>query len=106
AALAQACADDHDYAERFELFVGGVELCNGYGEPRSESVQRARFEADVQRRAMRGLPALPVDEGLLAALSEGLPACSGNALGIDRLVAVLLGEPMERVVAFPAGRTC
>ena len=106
AALAQACADDHDYAERFELFVGGVELCNGYGELRSESVQRARFEADVHRRAMRGLPALPVDEGLLAALNEGLPACSGNALGIDRLVALLLGEPMERVVAFPAGPTC
>lgn len=102
AALAQASQTHPGYAERFELFIGGIEICNGYGELTSAVEQRRRFERDLERRAALGLPELPIDEGLLTALEEGLPPCSGNALGFDRLVAVLLGEALERVVAFPA----
>lgn len=101
AALARRSATMPGFAERFELFMGGVELCNGYGELTDADEQAARFASDVQRRSDKGLPALPVDEGLLSALREGLPPCSGNAVGFDRLVSVLLGQALDDVVAFP-----
>lgn len=101
AALAAPSASLPGYSERFELFIGGVELCNGYGELTCATTQRHRFEADWTKRRQRGLPEIPIDEGLLDALSEGLPPCSGNAVGFDRLLAVLLEQPLGQVVAFP-----
>ncbi len=101
AALARRSAQFPGFAERFELFIGGVELCNGYGELTDPFEQATRFAHDVARRAAKGLPELPVDAGLLQALHEGVPPCSGNAIGFDRLVSVLLGQPLDDVVAFP-----
>ncbi len=86
-ALARPCDDDPLYCERFELFVGGVELCNGYGELSSASEQRDRFE--TARRQARS--SAEFDERFLAALVEGLPPTAGNALGFDRLVMLALG---------------
>jgi len=92
-------------AERFELFLGGMELANGFGELTDASEQRRRFEHDRMRRAARGQPDAPADEFLLAALEHGLPACSGVALGFDRLVMVIAGAPdLASVLAFPSGR--
>ena len=88
-------------ARRFELFVAGMELANGYYELQDPSEQRARFESDIAERARRGFDPVPVDEDLLAALEHGLPECSGVALGVDRLVMVALGEEeISRVQAF------
>ncbi len=104
AALARRCAHDPSVAERFELYVSGVELCNGYGELTCPREQRARFERDAQLRAERGRPFIPIDESLLAAMHEGLPPCAGNAIGFERLVALALGVTLTDVIAFPQAR--
>lgn len=91
AALAQASPDDPSTAERFELYLGKTELCNGYGELTEEAEQRRRFEAEIARRKHSGEPEYPLDERLLSALHEGMPPSSGNALGVDRLIHLALG---------------
>lgn len=91
ASLARRCDDDPRYAERFEIYVAGVELCNGFGELTSEPEQRARFLADQAERTARGLPVYPIDERFLAALASGIPDCAGNAVGFDRLSALACG---------------
>jgi lysyl-tRNA synthetase class 2 len=92
-------------AERFEVYVRGVELANGFHELADGEEQRRRFEADLAERERRGLPAVPVDEHLLQALHAGLPDCAGVALGIDRLVlAALGGETLPEVLTFPIER--
>jgi lysyl-tRNA synthetase class 2 len=92
-------------AERFELFVEGIELANGFHELADPAEQRRRFEADLARRRARGLPEPPIDERLLAALATGLPDCSGVALGFDRLVMLAAGaSTLAEVVAFPVDR--
>lgn len=92
-------------AERFELFVEGVELANGFHELADPAEQRRRFERDLARRRERGLPEPPMDERLLAALESGLPDCAGVALGFDRLVMLVAGaESISQVLAFPADR--
>jgi elongation factor P--(R)-beta-lysine ligase len=78
-------------AARFELYVDGIELANGFHELANGSEQRARFVADLKTRAARGQVQPPLDENLLAALQHGLPDCAGVALGLDRLVAVAVG---------------
>jgi lysyl-tRNA synthetase class 2 len=78
-------------AARFELYLDGIELANGFHELANGSEQRARFVADLKTRAARGQVQPPLDEHLLAALQHGLPDCAGVALGFDRLVAVALG---------------
>jgi elongation factor P--(R)-beta-lysine ligase len=78
-------------AARFELYLDGIELANGFHELANGSEQRARFVADLKTRAARGQVQPPLDENLLAALQHGLPDCAGVALGFDRLVAVALG---------------
>ncbi|HEU0224503.1 MAG TPA: EF-P lysine aminoacylase EpmA [Steroidobacteraceae bacterium] len=80
-------------AERFELYVDGIELANGFGELGDAAEQRRRFGQDVGTRRRRGQRLAPLDERLLAALEHGLPDCSGVALGFDRLVMVALGLP-------------
>jgi lysyl-tRNA synthetase class 2 len=81
----------HAVAARFELYLDGVELANGFHELTDAVQQRARFMADLGSRRMRGQAQAPLDERLLAALEQGLPDCAGVALGFDRLVAVALG---------------
>jgi elongation factor P--(R)-beta-lysine ligase len=103
ASLARRKPEDGRFCERFELYAGGVELCNGFGELTDPAEQRSRLERDRGERARRGLPSYPIDERFLAALEEGLPPCAGNALGVDRLIALALGAPgIGEVQAFPA----
>lgn len=104
AALARIRPGDPPVAERFELFLGGMELANGFHELTDAAEQAERFAADLAARRSRGLADLPVDDRLLAALAHGLPDASGVALGFDRLVMVLAGaEHISEVMAFPWG---
>lgn len=105
ASLARVRDEPLPVAERFELYVDGLELANGYRELQDPAEQRARFRADCALRAERGLPLVALDERLLAALSHGLPDCAGVALGLDRLLMVMLGvERLADVLAFPLDR--
>ena len=105
AALARVRPDDPPVAERFEVFVDGVELANGFHELTDAAEQRRRFAADLAARRRRGLPRVPVDHRLLAALEHGLPTCAGVALGIDRLVMLACGaDRLDQVLAFPVQR--
>ncbi|MDI1430551.1 EF-P lysine aminoacylase EpmA [Polyangium sorediatum] len=102
ASLARLCPNDPRVAERFELYVGSVEVCNGFGELTDPVEQRARFERDQAQRRAEGKPVYPIDERFLAALTEGMPPAAGNALGIDRLIALGLGaRAIGDVTAFP-----
>ena len=99
AALAQVAeVDGLPVGQRFELYVDGMELANGYFELTDAAEQRRRFEQDNLRRREYGLPERPLDEHLLAALEQGLPSCSGVALGVDRLLMLVMGEPDIRNV--------
>ena len=92
-------------AERFELYVGPLELANGYHELTDADEQRARFERDQQRRRQGGAVVPPIDQRLLAALQAGLPDCAGVALGIDRLLMAMTGsERIADVLAFDFAR--
>ena len=92
-------------AERFEAFLGPLELANGYHELTDADEQRARCERDTAERAALGLPVLPLDEALLSALAAGLPACAGVALGVDRLLAAMGGDTdLRTLIAFDAAR--
>ena len=77
-------------AARFEFYLEGVELANGFHELANPTEQRARFLQDQQTRQLRGQKVRPLDEHLLAALAAGMPDCAGVALGFDRLVALTL----------------
>ena len=102
AALAQARGD---VASRFEAYLDGIELANGFHELGDSREQRARFEQDLAARKSRGLPAMPIDERFLSALEYGLPDCSGVALGFDRLVMCATGaKHIDQVIAFPFDR--
>ncbi|MCB1877310.1 MAG: EF-P lysine aminoacylase GenX [Chromatiales bacterium] len=105
AALARLSARDPRVAERFELFIGGVELANGYHELSDAVEQARRMELEHRRRQTSGLPLNPIDVRLLAALRSGLPDCAGVALGLDRLI-MLAGEytHIDQVLAFPWSR--
>jgi len=103
AALARVATTDtgRQVAERFEVFIGQVELANGFHELSDAKQQRHRFEQDLQLRSSRSQRAMPIDENLLAALTSGLPDCAGVALGIDRLHMVLGGyDHIQHVVPF------
>jgi lysyl-tRNA synthetase class 2 len=105
AALARVRDGDPPLAERFEVFVEGVELANGYHELNDPAEQRRRFETDIEARKSRGLPEVPIDERLLAALEHGLPDCAGIALGVDRLLMIASGtRDLADVLAFPIDR--
>lgn len=102
AALARTVPRDPAVAERFELYLAGIELCNGYGELVDPSEQRRRFAAERSRRVSIGSRPYPFDERFLAALDEGMPPSAGNALGVDRLVALAVEAPgIAAVQAFP-----
>lgn len=102
AALARVRTDAPPVAERFEAFVNGIELANGYHELTDAGEQRRRFQADLDRRSQLDLPPLPVDCRFLAALDAGLPDCAGVALGVDRLAMLAMGaDSIEEVIALP-----
>ena len=104
-ALARIRADDPPVAERFEVYLGPLELANGYHELNDADEQRARFERDLDIRRGRGIGVPPLDERLLAALQAGLPDCAGVALGVDRLLMAMTGsDRIADVLAFPFGR--
>ena len=90
AALARPKADDPRWAERFEMYVCGVELANGFGELTDPVEQRRRFEADMSLKMELYGERYPIDENFLAALSH-MPEASGVALGFDRLVMLASG---------------
>ncbi len=90
-ARVRAGDDGHAVAERFELYLGPLELANGYNELRDAPEQAARFARDGAVRRGRGHGVPPTDAHLLASLQAGLPACAGVALGLDRLLMAMLG---------------
>jgi len=91
AALARPKPEDPRLAERFELYVCGLELANAFGELTDAAVQRRRFEADQERKRARYGFSYPIDEDFLAALALGMPPSAGIALGFDRLVMLATG---------------
>jgi lysyl-tRNA synthetase class 2 len=102
AALARIRPGEFPVAERFELYVDGVELANGFHELADPAEQRRRFESDLDQRSRRGQPSRPLDERFLASLRQGLPECAGVALGFDRLVMTALSlDSLDEVMAFP-----
>ncbi len=105
AALARVRPGDPPVAERFELYLDGIELANGFHELADAAEQRRRFAQDLVRRRGLALPEVPLDERLLGALEAGLPDCSGVALGVDRLLMALTGaRSIDEVLAFPVER--
>jgi len=94
-----------EVAERFELYLGPLELANGYHELTDGEEQRRRFLRDIELRGQRGAALPPLDEALLASIESGLPASAGVALGIDRLLMAMLGTPrIADVLAFDFAR--
>jgi lysyl-tRNA synthetase class 2 len=105
AALARIRPGDPPVAERFEVYLGQMELANGYQELTDGDEQQERFEKELARRKARGEEVAPLDMGLIQALGHGLPECSGVALGVDRLLmSVLKLEHMDAVLAFSSER--
>lgn len=102
AVLSRPKPDDRRLAERFELYVCGVELCNAFSELTDPSIQRRRFEKDMALKEQLYGERYPVDEDFLDALSYGMPDSTGNALGIDRLVMLATGaETIDDVLWVP-----
>jgi len=105
AALARLSQQDPRVARRFELFYGELELANGFHELADAAQQRLRFEQENNKRRQQGHAPMPLDEHLLQALETGLPDCAGVALGLDRLLMVLLHKTsIEQVLSFSFDR--
>jgi lysyl-tRNA synthetase class 2 len=107
AALARVTCDATGtrVAQRFELVICGMEIANGYDELVDAAEQQQRFTADQELRRQRGQAQYPVDQRLLAAMTQGLPACAGVALGVDRLLMLQAGvSDISAVLAFPHDR--
>jgi len=102
AALARPSREDPRFAERFELYAGGIELCNGYGELTDPVEQRRRFQAERLARRKAGRSVYPLDRRFLRALDEGMPPSGGNALGVDRLILLATGaRSIQDVLPIP-----
>jgi lysyl-tRNA synthetase class 2 len=105
AMLARVRQGEPPVAERFELYVKGVELANGFFELADAAEQQQRFAKNLRQRVKLGLPSMPMDENFLAALESGLPDCSGVALGIDRLIMLAVkAKSIQEVMNFPIDR--
>ncbi|GAB4512799.1 MAG: elongation factor P--(R)-beta-lysine ligase [Sulfuricaulis sp.] len=105
ASLARIQPGHPPVASRFELYLNGIELANGFHELADADEQRTRFERQLHARATSDLPAVPLDERLLEALAHGLPDCAGVALGFDRLAMLASGaRAIEEVLPFPLDR--
>jgi len=105
AALARVRQDDPPVAERFELFINGIEICNGYHELTDSQELRERIRVQQALRKTEGHRPLPEESRLLDAMVAGLPPCAGVALGFDRLMMLAVGaESLKDVIAFPIDR--
>lgn len=97
-------AKDPRFAERFEVFLAGVELGNCFSELIDAKEQKKRFEADLAERRRQGKADYPIDEDLIEALKEGLPEVSGIAVGVDRLIMLAADVPsISDTLFFPGG---
>lgn len=104
-ALAKICPNNPEVARRFELYLEGIEIANGFHELTDATEQAHRFEQDSRKRCELQLPDIKIDHRLLAALEHGLPECAGVALGIDRLMMHLTkAEKIDEVVSFAWNR--
>jgi lysyl-tRNA synthetase class 2 len=102
ASLARLCPSNPALCERFELYVDGIEIANAFSELTDPVEQRRRLALANERRRAQGRPAYAIDRRFLEALEQGLPPCAGIAVGVDRLVAVLLGlDGIDEAMAFP-----
>jgi lysyl-tRNA synthetase class 2 len=105
AALARIRDGAFPAAERFELYIDGMELANGFQELTDAAEQRQRFEQDLEHRRGWNLAPVPMDTELLDALAAGMPETAGVALGLDRLLVVAIGAThIDQVLAFPVER--
>lgn len=105
AALARIIPGEIPVAARFEVYIKGIELANGFYELQDVAEQRLRFENNLAIRKALGLAHLPIDEYFLSALSHGLPDCSGVALGVDRLIMIATeSESIQEVLSFDISR--
>lgn len=104
-ALARIRQDEVPVAERFELYLGPLELANGYHELTDAKEQGDRFQRDIEHRRQRGMPSPDIDARLLSALADGFPGCAGVALGVDRLLMAMLNTArIGDVLAFDFAR--
>jgi lysyl-tRNA synthetase class 2 len=104
ASLAKIITDNQGFqvAQRFELYWQGMELANGFTELQDADEQLQRFKQDNKNRERLGLPYMPLDQNFLNALQQGLPECSGVALGLDRLLMVISrADSISDVLVFP-----
>jgi len=105
AALSQTRQDGPLVCDRFELFIGSLEIGNAYSELVDYDEHVRRFEHARAARSARGKQLYPADAGFMEAVRLGLPACGGIAVGVDRLIMALLGfDSIDQVQAFPAKR--
>jgi lysyl-tRNA synthetase class 2 len=105
AALARIRPEVLPVAERFELYLSGIEICNGYQELTDPAELRRRIAVQQALRRREGSRPLPAESRLLTAMEAGLPACSGVALGFDRLLMMAVGATsLSEVIAFPFDR--
>ncbi|MFA4891155.1 MAG: EF-P lysine aminoacylase EpmA [Candidatus Gracilibacteria bacterium] len=101
-ALAKKHRPNEFWVERFELYIAGHELCNAFSELTDADEQRLRFEEDLQTRKKMGKTLFPIDEEFLTSLESITQPCAGNALGVDRLMMVLLDKAkIDDVIFFP-----
>ncbi|OED43301.1 EF-P lysine aminoacylase GenX [Endozoicomonas sp. (ex Bugula neritina AB1)] len=101
----QTNAKGEKVAARFELFAGGIELANGYHELLDAQEQEARFKAEQNKRQEKGLEVLPYDSRMVSALENGMPDCAGVAMGIDRLLMLMMNtKNIADVIAFDFSR--
>jgi elongation factor P--(R)-beta-lysine ligase len=102
AALAKKVViDNAEVAQRFEVYINGVELANGFFELCDANEQLHRFKIDQEKRHHLGLPKIDIDQNFIAALKHGLPKCAGVALGIDRLIMAAYGaESIKDIMSF------
>lgn len=104
ASLSRPSKDDPRFAERFEVFLAGIELGNCFSELTDAKVQKERFESDRAQRLAQNKTDYPIDTDLIEALDSGLPEVSGIAVGVDRLVMLAANAPtVADTLFFPAG---
>lgn len=100
--LSRTQDEDSNYVERFELFIGGREIANGFSELNDPDEQSERFKQQVEQRASGDQEAMEFDEDYVEALEYGLPPCAGVGVGIDRLVMLFTGRSsIKDVLLFP-----